>query len=108
MTTKFLITNNFPFIKEIADRNFENFPFENPLLLENNVFHFMSAMVKNKYYRHNEIERSVGKITPADYSISHPDAIELNPDKDEYQFKYHERVPKAEEILKSDRKRPNF
>lgn len=103
VSAKFLITSEFDFIKEISQNDLSNFPFENPLLLENKTLEFLRSLIKGQPYRHTEIEKTLD-IDKEHYSIKFPDANSLSKE-DEYQFFYHERIPTKEElksILKSD------
>lgn len=104
VSAKFLITNEFNFIKEIAENDLSNFPFENPLLLENKTLKFLRSLIKNQKYRHNEIEKSI-EIDKDQYPTKFPDSVTLPSSEGEYQFFYHKRIPKREEIqttLKTD------
>ena len=96
-SAKYLVTSNFNFIKEISNRDFENFPFENPLLFENDVFKFLHRLLKNQNYRNNEIENSIN-IDEKQYSSIHPDVTTITNKEEEHQFFYHERIPNSEEI----------
>ena len=84
------ITNEFGFIKEISQNDLSNFPFENPLLFENETFKFLRSLITSQNYRHNDIE-SLLKIKEHEYIDEYPDSINLPFDEGEYRFLYHER-----------------
>jgi hypothetical protein len=106
ISTKFLITNEFEFIKEISENDLSNFPFENPLLFENKTIKFLRELIKNQPYRHTEIEKFVN-IEKDNYKSQYPDAQTLPSQENEYKFFYHKRIPKYEE-LKSTTKDDNI
>lgn len=97
ISTKFLITSEFDFIKEISENDLSNFPFENPILFENKTLHFLRGLVNGQPYRHNQIEKFID-IEEEHYSSHYPDAQILANSENEYQFFYHKRVPKHEEL----------
>jgi hypothetical protein len=106
LSAKFLITGEFGFIKEISENDLSNFPFENPLLFENNVLRFMRSLIGNQTFRNKEIEHFID-ISKEEYSIQYPDAEVLPSEEDEYQFFYHKRIPEQDE-LKSNTKEDNI
>ncbi|MBW8244717.1 hypothetical protein K1F50_18050 [Muricauda oceani] len=97
ISTKFLITQEFDFIKEISENNLSNFPFENPILFENKTLQFLRKLVNNQSYRHTQIEKFLD-IEKQHYSTQYPDAIVLSSKEGEHQFFYHKRVPEKEEL----------
>ncbi len=104
LSAKYLITNEFNFIKEISQNDLSNFPFENPLLFENNTLKFLRSLINGQSYRHTDVEK-VLNIKEQEYVDNHKDAIVLPFEKGEYRFFYHERIPTKDEIrtvLKSD------
>lgn len=103
VSTKFLITNEFGFIKEISENDLSNFPFENPILLENKTLKFLRELIKGQQYRHTEIEKLID-IDKEQYLSEYPDA-EILPEKDnEYQFYFHKRIPKYQELKSTNEK----
>ncbi len=103
VSTKFLITNEFGFIKEISENDLSNFPFENPILLENKTVKFLRELIKGQKYRYNEIEKFID-IDKEQYITEYPDA-EILPEKDnEYQFYFHKRIPKYQELKSATEK----
>ncbi|WP_282178496.1 hypothetical protein [Maribacter stanieri] len=106
ISTKFLITGEYDFIKEIAKNDLSNFPFENPLLFENKTLLFLRKIVKGQKYRHTQIENFLN-ISKEEYVSKYPNALTLPEKKDEYQFFYHKRVPNYKE-LKSVTKKDNI
>lgn len=99
-TTKYLITDNFNFIKEISNRELENFPFDNALILDNEVLKFTRELLKNQDYRNEEIEKRI-KEKAENYSEVYSDAKTFPKTDNEYQWKYHERIPNIDEINKT-------
>lgn len=100
VSAKFLITNEFNFIQEVSENDLSNFPFENPLLLENKTLKFLRSLVNGQLYRNTEIENFIG-IDKEQYPINFSDAITLPNKEDEYQFFYHKRTPGREELKKT-------
>ncbi len=104
-SAKYLITNEYRFIKEIAQSDLSNFPFENPILYENETLKFLRDVTFGQDYRDNEIENSIS-IKEGEYLEKYPDAIEIPKNDEEYRFLYHQRVPNKDEIksvLKGDK-----
>ncbi len=99
ISSKYLITSDFNFIKEITNLNFKNFPFQNPFLLENNVFHFLKKLLKKQKKRDNQIEKSI-RTDKNKYHLKYPNAKVLENKTNEYQFFFHERTPFNKEIKK--------
>jgi len=104
ISAKFLITNEFSLIKELSQSILTNFPFENPYLLENETLKFLRLLISNQDYRENGFPNSLN-ITREEYEKKYPDSVNMPFKKEEYQFFYHERTPRADEIkniLKND------
>lgn len=97
MSAKFLITSEFNFIQEVSENDLSNFPFENPLLLENKTLKFLRSLINGQLYRNTEIDKFIG-IDKQQYPINFPDAITLPNNEDEYQFFFHKRTPGREEL----------
>lgn len=97
ISTKFLITGEFDFIKEISENDLSKFPFENPLLFENKTLHFLRGLLKGQLYRHSQIENFT-EIDEEQYSTQYPDAQVLSSNENEHQFFYHKRIPNYEEL----------
>ncbi len=97
ISSKFLITDVFDFIKEISENDLSNFPFQNPFLLENGVIQFLRELVGQQQYRHTEIEKFV-VLNKDQYTVKYPNAHILPAQKNEYQFFYHKRIPTREEL----------
>lgn len=97
LSTKFLITSEFNFIKEISENDMSNFPFENPILFENKTLKFLRKLINVQQYRHTEIENFLD-IDKEQYITKYPDAQKLPNKENEYQFFYHKRIPKREEL----------
>ena len=106
ISTKFLITSEYNFIKEISENDLSNFPFENPLLFENQTIQFLRKLLKDQDYRQTEIENFVD-IDKNQYTKKYPDAQLLSVKENEIQFFYHKRIPNREE-LKSTTKDDNI
>ncbi len=106
VSTKFLITNEFGFIKEISEKDLTNFPFENPILLENKTLKFLRELINGQNYRQTEIEKFID-IDKEQYIIEYPDAETLPQKNNEYQFYFHKRIPKYQE-LKSTTEKDNI
>ncbi len=102
-TTKYLVTENFNFIKEVSIRELENFPFDNALILDNDVLKFTRELLKNQNYRNEEFERRT-KVKLENYHNTFPDSKVFPKTEDEYQWKYHERTPTTKEIQKTIKK----
>ncbi|MAM29453.1 MAG: hypothetical protein CMC13_10575 [Flavobacteriaceae bacterium] len=99
ISTKFLITDNFNFIKEVSNLDLSNFPFENGLILQNNILRFTKTLTKSQNYR-NEIITKKSKVRRKKYLQKFPDTKVFPKPKNEYQWKIHERIPSFEEIRK--------
>lgn len=99
ISTKFLITDNFNFIKEISNRNLKNFPFDNGIILENKVLNFTKYLTKSQEYRH-EIITKKSNVSQKNYLKKYPETKVFKKPIDEYQWKIHERVPSSKEIKK--------
>ncbi len=97
ISTKFLITSEFDFIKEISENDLSNFPFENPILFENKILHFLRELVNGQPYRHTQIENFID-IDEEQYSTQYPDAQVFSSNENEHQFFYHRRIPDHEEL----------
>ena len=97
ISTKFLITNEFGFIKEISENDLTNFPFENPILLENKTLKFLRELINGQQYRHTEIEKFID-IDKEQYITVYPDAETLPKKDNEHQFFFHKRIPKFQEL----------
>jgi len=102
-STKYLVTENFNFIKEISNRELENFPFDNALILDNEVLKFTRELVKNQDYRNEEFEKKT-KVKLEDYQKAYPLSKIFPKSDDEFQWKYHERTPNSKEIQKNIKK----
>lgn len=108
ISAKYLITKEYPLIKEIANGNLENFPFENPLLLDNEILSFLQHLTKGQKHRSliRDLDLDLEKEQYSKlYSKKYPDAITIPKKRKEYQFYYHKRIPSKEDIrinLKSD------
>ena len=102
-TTKYLITDNFNFIKEISNRELENFPFDKALILDNQVLKFTRELLKGQDYRNEELEKQINAKVE-NYTKTYPDAKIFPKVDNEYQWKYHERTPTIEEIEKTIKK----
>ncbi|MGB0523149.1 MAG: hypothetical protein ACPGJS_09320 [Flammeovirgaceae bacterium] len=103
ISTKFLITCEFNFIKELSENDLSGFPFENPLLFENSILKFLRNLIKGQQYRHTEIEKFID-IDREQYNIQYPDAIRFPEKENEYQFFYHRRIPSYEELKSTIKK----
>ena len=99
ISTKFLITENFNFIKEISNLNLENFPFDNSIILNNEVLKFTKNLTFNQKYRHNIVTKK-SKIRQKNYLKKYPNTEVFEQAIDEYQWKIYERIPSSEEIKK--------
>ncbi len=97
ISTKFLITSEFSFIKEISENDLSNFPFENPILFENETLHFLRELISGQLNRDTEIEKFI-EIEKEQYSIQYPNAQILTCNENEYQFFYHKRIPNHDEL----------
>lgn len=97
ISSKFLITKEFDFIKEISENDLSNFPFENPLLFENRIIQFLRELVRGQQYRHTEVEKLVN-LDKDQYTVKYPNAQTLPAQKNEHQFFYHKRIPTREEL----------
>jgi hypothetical protein len=102
-TTKYLVTDNFNFIKEISNLELENFPFDRALILDNQVLKFTRELLKDQDYRNEELEKRI-KVKVENYTKTYPDAKTFPKTDNEYQWKYHERTPTIEEIEKTIKK----
>jgi hypothetical protein len=103
ISTKFLITSEFDFIKEISENDLSNFPFENPFLFENKTLQFLRELINSQQYRHTEIEKFID-IDKEQYAVRYPDAQTLPSKENEYQFFYHKRIPNHEELRSTTKK----
>lgn len=97
LSTKFMITSEFGFIKEISENDLSNFPFENPILLENSVLKFLREITKGQNYRHTEIDKFIS-LDKDNYKAHYPDSLVLPNKENEYQFFFHKRIPKNQEL----------
>lgn len=103
VSTKFLITSEFDFIKEISENDLSNFPFEKPLLFENQTLEFLRTLMGKQQYRHTEIEKFID-IEREYYTVKYPDAQTLPIKENEHQFYYHKRIPNREELKSTTNK----
>ena len=102
-STKYLVTENFNFIKEISNRELENFPFDNALILDNEVLKFTRELLKSQDYRNIEFEKRTN-VKLEDYQATYPEAKVFPKADDEFQWKFHERVPLSKEIKRKIKK----
>lgn len=104
LNAKYLLTNEFDFIKSISDGDLSDFPFENPILLENECLKFLRSLVSNQTFRRDGVENPTD-LSESNYTDKYPDSKNIPNNDEEYRFFYHERIPNMEEIkriLKDD------
>jgi hypothetical protein len=99
ISTKFLITENFNFIKEISNLDLDNFPFHNPIILNNEVLKFTRILTKNQNNR-QDIVTEKSNIRQKNYLNKYPETKVIQKAINEYQWKVYERIPTLEEIKK--------
>lgn len=104
LNAKYLLTNEFDFIKSISVGDLSDFPFENPILFENECLKFLRSLVSNQTFRRDGVENPTD-LSESNYTDKYQDSKNLPNNDGEYRFFYHERIPNVEEIkriLKDD------
>ena len=106
ITTRYLVTTEFDFIKEITSRDLRNFPFDNTLLYETDVLRFTKNLLLRQKNRNSEVG-IISKVSKDDYINKYPEAkVIIKNEKDDEGWEYfHERIPTIEELkikLKAD------
>jgi hypothetical protein len=104
LNAKYLITNEFDFIKSISNGDLSDFPFENPILLDNPCLKFLRSLINKQSYRKQGIENPID-LKESEYLKIYTDSKQIPYDNGEHRFFYHERIPTIEEIttiLKED------
>jgi len=104
---RYLITQNFEFIKEISNKDLSNFPEDNTLLIETPQLDFIRQLFENQNIRKEEFQKTLYKPEVSqrvpkkyleEYVEKYPDAKLLVNDDDEYTFFYHYRPPQLDEL----------
>ena len=79
--------------------NLDNFPFDNSIILNNEVLRFTKDLTINQKYRHDIVTKK-SKVRQQNYLKKYPNTEVFEKVIDEYQWKFYERIPTSEEIKK--------
>ncbi len=101
--SRYLITKEFDFIKDLSKKDLSKFPIDNCLLLDNDSLKMFKDLFFNQHERELEITNPI-ELTPNEYELSFPDAVKVSNIEGSYYFFHHQRTPSIKEISSTCKK----